>query len=255
MCAAAGSGRRLRPRLRQPAAITTTPVVRPSPRQAASPAASGSVGAAAAGFPPTGTQGARGCAVSVKGSPCPDQAILGITASAAPTPPSLPGSPPRVAVDGASMGEHPRSGTAPPSLPTRPEDPMASTLFDLSGRRALITGSARGIGLALAQGLAEAGASVVLNGRDAGRLEGAGSGSARARPRRLDLGLRRHPARRRGRRRCAAWRPMAPSTSSLTMPASSGAARSRSSGSRPGARSWVPTSTASSSWPGRWRRR
>jgi gluconate 5-dehydrogenase len=37
-------------------------------------------------------------------------------------------------------------------------------LFDLSGRTALVTGSARGIGFALAEGLAAAGARVVLNG-------------------------------------------------------------------------------------------
>jgi gluconate 5-dehydrogenase len=43
-------------------------------------------------------------------------------------------------------------------------------LFDLSGRTALVTGSSQGIGLALARGLAEAGAAVVLNGRDAGKL-------------------------------------------------------------------------------------
>ncbi len=46
-------------------------------------------------------------------------------------------------------------------------------MFDLSGRRALVTGSSQGIGLALAQGLAEAGAMVVLNGRDAGKLAAA----------------------------------------------------------------------------------
>jgi gluconate 5-dehydrogenase len=39
-----------------------------------------------------------------------------------------------------------------------------SELFDLSGRTALVTGSARGIGFALAEGLAKAGASVILNG-------------------------------------------------------------------------------------------
>ena len=48
-----------------------------------------------------------------------------------------------------------------------------STLFSLSGRRALITGSSQGIGFALAKGLAEAGAEIVLNGRDAGKLAAA----------------------------------------------------------------------------------
>jgi gluconate 5-dehydrogenase len=43
-------------------------------------------------------------------------------------------------------------------------------LFNLTGRRALITGSSQGIGFALAQGLAQAGAQVVLNGRDAAKL-------------------------------------------------------------------------------------
>ncbi|MFN3276804.1 MAG: SDR family oxidoreductase [Paracoccus hibiscisoli] len=47
---------------------------------------------------------------------------------------------------------------------------MTNPLFDLTGRRALITGSSQGIGLALARGMAQAGAQVVLNGRDAGRL-------------------------------------------------------------------------------------
>lgn len=37
-------------------------------------------------------------------------------------------------------------------------------MFDLSGKTAFITGSARGIGSAIAQGLAEAGADVVLHG-------------------------------------------------------------------------------------------
>jgi gluconate 5-dehydrogenase len=48
----------------------------------------------------------------------------------------------------------------------------AST-FRLDGRIALVTGSSTGIGYALARGLAQAGATVVLNARDATRLEGA----------------------------------------------------------------------------------
>ena len=48
---------------------------------------------------------------------------------------------------------------------------MGFPLFSLEGRRALITGSSQGIGLALAKGLAEHGAAVVLNGRDPGKIE------------------------------------------------------------------------------------
>ncbi|WP_116652929.1 SDR family oxidoreductase [Pelagibacterium sediminicola] len=47
---------------------------------------------------------------------------------------------------------------------------MASSLFDLEGRRALVTGSSQGIGFALAQALGEHGARLVLNGRDPVRL-------------------------------------------------------------------------------------
>jgi gluconate 5-dehydrogenase len=47
----------------------------------------------------------------------------------------------------------------------------SSGLFDLSGRRALVTGSSKGIGAALAAGLAGAGAEIVLNGRDRTALE------------------------------------------------------------------------------------
>ncbi|MBW6396445.1 SDR family oxidoreductase [Roseomonas sp. HJA6] len=50
---------------------------------------------------------------------------------------------------------------------------MSRALFDLTGKLALVTGSSQGIGYALAKGLAEAGARVVLNGRDAGKLKAA----------------------------------------------------------------------------------
>jgi len=46
-------------------------------------------------------------------------------------------------------------------------------LFDLAGKRALVTGSSQGIGFALAKGLLAAGASVVLNGRDTAKLTAA----------------------------------------------------------------------------------
>ncbi|HWK45357.1 MAG TPA: glucose 1-dehydrogenase [Stellaceae bacterium] len=46
-------------------------------------------------------------------------------------------------------------------------------LFDLSGRVAIVTGGNGGIGLGMARGLAEAGASLVLAGRDAAKGEAA----------------------------------------------------------------------------------
>ena len=48
-----------------------------------------------------------------------------------------------------------------------------AALFDLSGKLALVTGSSQGIGLTLAKGLAEAGAKVILNGRDKAKLAAA----------------------------------------------------------------------------------
>ncbi|MGI9423206.1 MAG: SDR family NAD(P)-dependent oxidoreductase, partial [Hyphomicrobiaceae bacterium] len=50
---------------------------------------------------------------------------------------------------------------------------MALDQFQLGGRLALITGSSAGIGLALAGGMAEAGARVVLNGRTADKVAAA----------------------------------------------------------------------------------
>ncbi len=48
--------------------------------------------------------------------------------------------------------------------------PAGLQMFDLTGRRALVTGGSQGIGLALAAGLKSAGAELVLNGRDEAKL-------------------------------------------------------------------------------------
>ncbi|QFU08984.1 Gluconate 5-dehydrogenase [Rhodobacteraceae bacterium THAF1] len=50
---------------------------------------------------------------------------------------------------------------------------MSISLFDLTGKRALITGSSQGIGAALAKGLSDAGAEIVVNGRDTKKLAAA----------------------------------------------------------------------------------
>jgi gluconate 5-dehydrogenase len=48
---------------------------------------------------------------------------------------------------------------------------MTTSLFDLSGRTALVTGSSRGLGRAIAAGLAKAGARLVINGTDPARVQ------------------------------------------------------------------------------------
>ena len=60
---------------------------------------------------------------------------------------------------------------------------MAGRPFDLTGKVALVTGAYRGLGFAIAQGLGEAGATVVLNGRKPEALAAAASALN-------DLGLR-----------------------------------------------------------------
>lgn len=48
---------------------------------------------------------------------------------------------------------------------------MAADAFSLAGKIALITGASRGLGFAIARAMGEAGARVVLNGRDAATLK------------------------------------------------------------------------------------
>ncbi|TAJ34504.1 SDR family oxidoreductase [Bosea sp. (in: a-proteobacteria)] len=50
---------------------------------------------------------------------------------------------------------------------------MTNPLFDLTGRTALVTGSSRGLGRAMAEGLAKAGARILVNGTDAARADAA----------------------------------------------------------------------------------
>lgn len=48
---------------------------------------------------------------------------------------------------------------------------MSTALFDLTGRTALITGSSRGLGRAMAEGLGRAGAKLVINGTNPAKVE------------------------------------------------------------------------------------
>ena len=48
---------------------------------------------------------------------------------------------------------------------------MSTALFNLAGKTALITGSSRGLGRAMAEGLARAGASIIINGTNAARVD------------------------------------------------------------------------------------
>ncbi|MFM9973810.1 MAG: SDR family oxidoreductase [Beijerinckiaceae bacterium] len=48
---------------------------------------------------------------------------------------------------------------------------MSTGLFDLTGKTALITGSSRGLGRSMAEGFAAAGARVIINGTNAGRVD------------------------------------------------------------------------------------
>ena len=70
--------------------------------------------------------------------------------------------------------------------------------FDLSGRVALVTGAYRGLGFAIARGMAEAGATVILNGRKPDELRKSAQALTRCRPPRRRRGVRRRAARRGG---------------------------------------------------------
>ena len=50
---------------------------------------------------------------------------------------------------------------------------MTQQIFNLTGATALVTGTSQGLGFAIAKGLGDAGASIVLNGRDKEKLESA----------------------------------------------------------------------------------
>ncbi|MFT5112064.1 MAG: gluconate 5-dehydrogenase [Parasphingorhabdus sp.] len=50
---------------------------------------------------------------------------------------------------------------------------MTNEIFNLDGRRALVTGSSQGIGLALSLAMARAGATIILNGRSSEKLQAA----------------------------------------------------------------------------------
>lgn len=50
---------------------------------------------------------------------------------------------------------------------------MSTSLFDLSGRAALVTGSSRGLGRAIAEGMAKAGARLIINGVNSARVDAA----------------------------------------------------------------------------------
>ena len=65
--------------------------------------------------------------------------------------------------------------TAPSAIPTTAfaERRRIQSLFDLTGRTALVTGGSRGLGLQIAEALGEAGARVVVSARKSGELEAA----------------------------------------------------------------------------------
>ena len=54
---------------------------------------------------------------------------------------------------------------------------MKNSLFDLTGRVALVTGGSKGLGKAMARGFAEAGASVIISSRHEDELRSGARGN------------------------------------------------------------------------------
>lgn len=78
------------------------------------------------------------------------------------------------AVDGLNDQAARSDGRSVTAHPVQLQEALVSTtLFDLTGRVALVTGSGQGIGLVIARGLADAGATIVLNDVVVDRVEAA----------------------------------------------------------------------------------
>ena len=96
--------------------------------------------------------------------------------------------------DGALTHEgHNHAMHTPPRSPAG--TPFAGSPFDLHGRVALVTGAGRGLGLAMAQALAQAGATVWLNGRDPAALNAAAQALSSPRVHTLPFDLQDDDAR------------------------------------------------------------
>ncbi|MFM8578267.1 MAG: SDR family NAD(P)-dependent oxidoreductase, partial [Planctomycetaceae bacterium] len=64
-----------------------------------------------------------------------------------------------------------RSSTTGPDSDLADDQPIRS-VFDLTGRRAMVTGASRGLGLQMARALGRAGADLIITARDESSLAG-----------------------------------------------------------------------------------